>query len=96
MGNEEKDDVREVKIKSYKEGMYLPPENYYACEVLPEDWEDIIPTFNLRASMVTTNYNRSPSPGNKSHFFILYSPIKEPLYLRYNKSTKEREESSSK
>jgi len=22
----------------------LPPDNYYACEVLPEDWIDIIPT----------------------------------------------------
>ena len=37
-------DVREVKIRNFKEIIYLPPENYYACEVLPEDWIDIIPS----------------------------------------------------
>jgi hypothetical protein len=36
-------DVREIKIRNFKEKIYLPPDNYYACEVLPEDWIDIIP-----------------------------------------------------
>ena len=42
-GTESEVDVSEVKIKNYNEQVYLPPENYYACEVLPEDWIDIIP-----------------------------------------------------
>ena len=54
VGTEEKVDVREVKIKRFKEGIYLPPESYYACEVLPPDWTDIIPKYDLKASMVTT------------------------------------------
>lgn len=43
-GGENKVDVREVKIRNFKDGIYIPPENYYACEVLPEDWVDIIPS----------------------------------------------------
>ena len=43
VGTESKIDVKEVKIKHFKESLYLPPDNYYACEVLPEDWIDIIP-----------------------------------------------------
>lgn len=37
-------DVREAQIRPFKDTLYLPPENYYACEVLPEDWIDIIPS----------------------------------------------------
>jgi hypothetical protein len=44
VGTENQVDVREVKIRKFKEYLFLPPENYYACEVLPEDWIDIIPS----------------------------------------------------
>ena len=44
VGVENKVDVREIKIRSFNDHIYLPPENYYACEVLPEDWIDIIPS----------------------------------------------------
>jgi hypothetical protein len=37
-------DVREISIRKYKEYIYLGPDNYYACEVLPEDWIDILPS----------------------------------------------------
>lgn len=43
-GGENMVDVREVKIRHFRDGLYIPPENYYACEVLPEDWIDIIPS----------------------------------------------------
>lgn len=43
VGTESKVDVREVKIKKFRDKLYLPPDNYYACELLPQDWVDIIP-----------------------------------------------------
>jgi hypothetical protein len=33
--DEESVDVREIKIRNFRDGIYLPPENYYACELLP-------------------------------------------------------------
>jgi hypothetical protein len=35
VGTENPVDVREVKFRPFKENIYLPPDNYYACEVLP-------------------------------------------------------------
>lgn len=43
-GTENTVDVQEIKVRNFKELIYLPPENYYACEVLPEDWIDMIPS----------------------------------------------------
>jgi hypothetical protein len=44
IGTETPVDVREAQIRPFRDNLYLPPENYYACEVLPEDWIDIIPS----------------------------------------------------
>lgn len=70
-GTENMVDVREVSIRNFKDQLYLPPENYYACEVLPEDWIDIIPSQSkskpgsiaspLKQSIVDTK-NRQGSP----------------------------------
>lgn len=37
-------DVREVKIRNYKEITFLPPEKYYACEKLPKEWIKLLVT----------------------------------------------------
>ncbi len=47
-GTTYKVDVRNINISSWNETLFLPPENYYACEELPIEWEDIIPAFNQR------------------------------------------------
>jgi hypothetical protein len=60
VGDEEPVDVREIKIRNYKENIYIPPENYYACESLPLDWMDIIPHF----------FNKKSSLSN-----LIYSPV---------------------
>lgn len=44
IGTDTQVDVREINIRNYKNYIYLGQENYYACEVLPEDWIDILPS----------------------------------------------------
>ena len=58
VGTDDMVDVREVSIRNFKDYMYLPPVNYYACEVLPDDWVDIISSQHiLRTSPTISRFN---------------------------------------
>jgi hypothetical protein len=48
VGTKKPIDIREVKLRNFNKDIYLPFENYYACEILPQDWIDIIPSMNNR------------------------------------------------
>lgn len=57
VGTESEVDVRELKIRNFRDNLYLPPDNYYACEVLPEDWIDIIPSQKIATAKNNASIN---------------------------------------
>jgi hypothetical protein len=61
IGTENPVDVREINIRKHKDYIYLGPDNYYACEVLPEDWIDILPSSRRSALSQLTPFYRETS-----------------------------------
>ncbi len=100
VGMENPVDVREVKIRNFRDTLYLPPDNYYACEVLPEDWIDIIPSQRQQKSPSKMTWRDRQLQSNVSSPTNRKSPVKShtmmsiqenqfsqqtTLYHKYNK-----------
>ena len=101
IGTESQVDVREINIRNYKQYIYLGQENYYACEVLPEDWIDILPSRKWPMSIANQESLSSPQNFYMRDKSSTYSHRSSPdkataLYQKYNKRAADLENSNKR
>eukprot|EP00349_Pseudokeronopsis_sp_Brazil_P002760 CAMPEP_0202964654 /NCGR_PEP_ID=MMETSP1396-20130829/8733_1 /ASSEMBLY_ACC=CAM_ASM_000872 /TAXON_ID= /ORGANISM="Pseudokeronopsis sp., Strain Brazil" /LENGTH=190 /DNA_ID=CAMNT_0049686903 /DNA_START=289 /DNA_END=861 /DNA_ORIENTATION=- len=84
-------DVREVRVKKYKDLIYLPPEKYYACEKLPKEWISLLVSQGQEFTGTSPLKSKQQS---LSRVFSLESLPKRTLFKTYEKKVAGQREQS--